>query len=193
MKLLAPLALLCLAAMLAAGCGSTPPTRYYELQATARGHGPSRPLTIVVEPVTIPPDVDRPQIVLGGPGDEVAIEDFHRWAAPLQDALALVVSRNLAALVGAEDVALSGELAGPPKYRVRISIRSFGSRLGDAAAVDARWSVRRDDGLLRSGHATIRVPVKAAGFDALASAHSAAAERLSADIADAILALELRS
>jgi uncharacterized protein len=184
------LALACLLAMLAGGCASTPETRYYELQATATRTGPTRALPIAVDSVAIPPDVDRPQFVLSATTDEVAIDDFHRWAAPLRDELALVVSRDLAALLGSDEVALPGEGGAAPRYRVQIEIRAFRSRIGDSAELDAGWYVRRDDGLLRTGHSTIRVPVKEPGFDALANAHSVAVERLSGEIAEAILALD---
>jgi len=176
--------------MLAGGCASTPEPRYYELQAMARRGTPAPPLAISVEPVTIPPDVDRPQFVLGGSNGEVAIDDGHRWAAPLQDAITLALSRNLAAGLASEEVALAGDGPPHPKYRVRVAIRAFRSRLGEDAALDADWSVRRDDGLVRSGHSSIRVPVDGPGFDALASAHGVALARLSGEIADTVLAMD---
>jgi hypothetical protein len=58
--------------------------------------------------------------------------------------------------------------------------------------MEATWVVRRaKDGMARTGRTSVREAVQDRSFEALAAAHSRAAGRLSADIADAIRALDL--
>jgi uncharacterized lipoprotein YmbA len=62
---------------------SPPPTRYYVLEALQAPQAISTQLSVLVEPVAVPAEVDRPQIVLATKANEAAIDDLHRWAAPL--------------------------------------------------------------------------------------------------------------
>jgi len=76
-------------------------------------------------------------------------------------------------------------------YRVDIEVQRFESAPGTAATLDAAWTVRRaKDGREERGHSRVREPVRNAGYEALAAAHSRALGRLSQDIADVIRRLE---
>ena len=95
-----------LVAAVAAGCASSPPTRFYTLSSTASADGaPPVHGGILVGPVTIPAAVDRPQFVVQVAPNQVEIEDFDRWAAPLDDSIGRVVAGDLAVLLGTPDVA----------------------------------------------------------------------------------------
>ena len=85
-------------ALLACACSTTQQPRYYTLEALRAADAvPATRLSVLVEPVTVPAEVDRPQIVRATQANEVAIEDLHRWAAPLQDNVAEVLAADLAA------------------------------------------------------------------------------------------------
>lgn len=72
--------------------------------------------------------------------------------------------------------------------RVKIEVQSFESYLGEAAILDAVWTVRcRDDGTAKTGRTRVSEPTEGEGYDALAAAHSRAVARLSQDIADALV------
>jgi uncharacterized lipoprotein YmbA len=72
---------------------------------------------------------------------------------------------------------------------VVIGVQRFESTPGEAALLDALWSVRRTkDGASQSGRTTLR-EASAGGYDALAAAHSRALAQLSLDLANAIRAL----
>jgi hypothetical protein len=188
MKLRFPCALAL--ALLACACASTPPPRYYVLEAIRAADVPATRLSVLVEPVTVPAEVDRPQIVRATQANEVAIEDLHRWAAPLQDNVAEVLAADLAAQLGTRDVATSQELRRAYGYRVSVAIRGFESRLGEDARLAANWSVRRADGAIRTGDSSVRETTRGGDFAALASAHSRAIARMAQDISEAIRALE---
>jgi uncharacterized protein len=136
----------------------------------------------------VPAAVDRPQIVVRLAPNQVAIDEFHRWASPLPDAIARVVAENLAAMLGTPHVTVfSRPTAAGARYRVQIDVLRFESAPGEAATLDAVWTVRSTkDGTTRSGRTTVREPVPDRGYATLAAAHSRALGRMSADLAGAI-------
>ncbi len=76
-------------------------------------------------------------------------------------------------------------------YRVAIEVQSFDSAPGSAATLNAVWIVRRTkDGKSVTGRTTVSEPTAAAGYEALAAAHSRALAQMSQAIADAIRALD---
>ncbi len=192
MRRIAAVAIVCGCTVLAAGCASSP-ARFYTLSATAATGGPAASkLSVAVGPVSVPAAVDRPQIVVTTGANQVALDDFNRWASPLQDNLARVIAENLVALLGTPTVTLFPQTLGADvDYRVQVEIRNFESAPGKSATLDAVWTVRRmKDGKARTGRTSVREKVENNGYDALAAAHSRAVEQLSADIANAVLALD---
>ena len=181
--------------ILAAGCASTPPSHFYTLAATAApvaGASPQTALSIAVGPVTLPALVDRPQIVISNGDNEVRLDEFNRWASPLQDNLARVVADNLAVSLATPQVRLFAQSAGnDAQYRVRIDVQRFVSTPGESVQIDALWSVRRmRDARTQDGRSTLSEAVQGKSYEALAAAHSRALERLSRDLATAVRSLE---
>jgi uncharacterized lipoprotein YmbA len=132
--------------------------------------------------------VDRPQIVVNAGANQVRLEEFNRWAAPLQSNIARVIADNLVLMLGTPRVTLSAQTLGADAdYRAAIDVQSFDSSPGEAAILDAVWTVRRTrDGKGETGRTTARETVQENGYAALAAAHSRALARLSRDIADGV-------
>jgi len=173
----------------AAGC-STAPARFYSLASTATPDGaPPTRVAVMVGPVTVPASVDQLEFVVQVAPNRVEVDEFNRWVAPLNDAVARAVAGDLVVLLGTPEVA-TAELANfTPDYKVTIDVQRFESIQGDAALVEAVWTVRKTaGGETRSGRTVAREPVQGQGFDALAAAHSRAIAKMSADIATAIRA-----
>jgi uncharacterized protein len=184
------MALIALVAAAVSGCGTTAPSRFYTLDATAVADGaaPVRD-TIMVGPVSVPAAVDRPQFVVQAAPNRVDIDEFNRWAAPLSDGIAQAVAGDLVKLLGTPNVATAPMANFDPAYRVTIDVQRFESVPGQAAQLEAVWTVHRTAGAeTRSGRTVAREPVQGDGFEALAAAHSRALARLSGDIAAAIRA-----
>jgi uncharacterized lipoprotein YmbA len=177
---------------LTVGCGTTPPSRFYTLSATTAPAATSSNLSVAVGPVSVPAVVDRPQIVVTTGPNQVGLDDFNRWASPLQNNISRVVADNLVALLGTPRVTLVPQtLSADADYRAAIEVQSFESAPGEAAKLDAVWTVRRmKDGKTETGRTTAREVVQEKGYDVLAAAHSRAVARLSQDIADAVRALD---
>jgi uncharacterized protein len=186
------LAPVCILAALLTGCGSSPPSRFYTLSAARGTATASSNISVIVGPVAVPAAVDRPQIVVDIGPNQVRLEEFNRWAAPLQNGIARVVADNLVQMLGTPRVTLSAQtLSADADYRAAIDVQNFQSTPEESAALDAVWTVRRSkDGKSETGRTTVREPAPEKGYDALAAAHSRALVRLSQDIADAVRALE---
>jgi uncharacterized protein len=174
-----------------AGCAS-PASRFYTLSAEATPAAPSSDLAVVVGPVAVPASVDRPEIVVTTGPNQVRLEEYDRWASPLQEEISRAVAENLVAMLGSPRVTQSSQpLGAGADYRAGIEVQKFDSVPGESATLDAVWTVRRTkDDKTRTGRTTVRETVAQQGHGALAAAHSRAIARLSRDIADAVRALD---
>lgn len=189
MKLLAQLLLI---AALAAGCASAP-SHFYTLNSTAKATGaPAEKCSVIIGPVFIPAAVDRPQFVITTSPNQVQVDEFDRWDAPLDEAIARVISSDLVVLLGTPRVASAPGLDLGPAYRVTIRVERFetirgGDKQNGEALVDAIWTVRSPAGqTVGSGRTTANEPTEGTGFDAFAAAHSRALAKVSNDIAAVI-------
>jgi len=174
-------------AVFAAGCASAP-SRFYTLTSTAKGDGTSAAnYAVAVGPVTVPAEVDRPQFTVQVAPNRVAVDEFNRWAGPLNENIARVVAGDLGVLLGTPRVA-TGSLANfSPEYRVSLDIQKFVSVPGKSAQIEAVWVVRKSaGGISLSGRTVADEMVAPDTFDALAAAHSRALAKVSSDIAAAI-------
>lgn len=142
-------------ALALAGCAS-PPSSFYTLtdaggtatsgSATTAANAPAAPYAIEVPPVTVPEQVDRPQIVVTRGGGRVDILEESRWASPLKNELTSTISRDLTQRLGAMDVYGLPRADGLTVYRVSTSVQRFESAPGEQAALTVVWSVRRVPG-----------------------------------------------
>lgn len=195
MRRVASIATLCGIAILAAGCSTTPPSHFYTLSQSSSLASIPTPatskLSVIVGPVSIPAIVDLPQIVVSTGPNQVTLDEYNRWASPLQNNISRVVAENLVVMLGTPRVSLFQQsLNASADYHVAIEVQSFESMPGDAAMLNAVWVVRRTkDGKAEIGRTTVREPVQEKGYDALAASHSRALGRMSEDIADAIRVL----
>ena len=139
----------------------------------------------------IPAAVDRAQMVVSAGPNQVRVDEFNRWVGPLQNGIARVVAENLVAMLGTPRVTVSSQTLTVLDYRVAIDVQRFDSALGEAATLDAFWTVvRAKDGKSQTGRTSLREPTTAPGYEALAGAHSRALARLSRDVAEAVRALD---
>jgi uncharacterized lipoprotein YmbA len=180
---------LALIALAATGCRSAT-SRFYTLESTATPDaGPLASYGIVVGPVSVPASVDRPEFVVQVAPNRIAVDEFNRWAAPLDDSIARTVAGDLAALLGTPRVATAPLANFDPAFRVTINVQRFDSVPGQEVLLEAVWVVRKaKGGATRSGRTVAREAVADKSFDALAAAHSRALATVSGDIAAAIRA-----
>ena len=183
----------CLIGMALLSACATPPAHFYTLNTIAEAPaGRASPVTVAVGPVSIPEGVNRPEIVVQVGPNQVALDEFNQWAAPLQSDIQRVLMENLARLLGTSGVFRYPQ--GPitaPDFRVQIEVLRFESAPGDAAFLDVIWTVRgKSEKNVQTGRTTVREPLRDTNYAALVAAHSRALGTLSRDLAEAILELD---
>src|SRR5690349_10704689 len=116
------------ALLLLAACRSEP-IQFHTL-TPAQPSGASGGADIQIESITVPPQVDRPQIVIRQGNAGLAILETQWWGASLVDEL-----RS----------ALADQLSNSPvqgKYSVRVDVQRFDSVPGQYALMDVKWRLR---------------------------------------------------
>ena len=148
-------------------------------------------VSVAVGPVSIPSIVDLPQFVVSTGPNQVRIDEYNRWASPLQDNLSRAIAENLVAILGTPRVVRFPQtLATEPDYRVAVEVRTFESMPGKSTALDAVWTVRRaKDGRTHTGRTSARETVAEGGYDALVPAERLRVGLMVADSARANLSL----
>jgi uncharacterized protein len=175
--------------LLAGGCGSSPPLHYYTLAADRSAEKAETPnssagvYAVAVGPVTVPSAVDRPQFVIQVAPNRVVLLDDQRWAEPLNSAIPRAIASDLARLLGVPTMMFPQESMTDVKYRVAIEIRNFVSVPGEAATVEASWTVFGPNDAVKRGQLLAREPVKEGGYEALAAAHARALMSVSREVA----------
>ena len=177
-------------------CASAP-LHYYTLvpPATSDTASPSpvaASLPFELLPVSIPAQVDQPQLVVRDGSQGVALLNGERWIAPLGDELRSALSTDLARQLRSQDVsALPSN--DKPLLRIKLDVRRFDSLPGSYALIDGTWSVRVMHGANGQGgtlSCTSRISeTVGAGYDALVQGHQRAIGRLAAQIAAAAQSL----
>jgi uncharacterized lipoprotein YmbA len=151
--------------LLFAACGSSPPARFYSLQALDLAYQPDAKEAVVmyVGPLRLPEYLARPQIVTRGDGSEMLIDDYHRWAEPLEDAIPRIVAVNVDNLVeGVIVVAFPSSNVLESDYRLQGSIVRFDADATGRAVLIAQWGISKPDG-------DFLVPPRKSRYEALAS------------------------
>ena len=192
MHRLTAVALVCLVLAMVTACASAP-SQFYTLNSTTALTATVSAvslLSVAVGPVAVPAAVDRPQIVLSVGANQLRLDEFNRWAAPLADNITEVLIINLMQELGTARVrAYAQTVLANPDFQVIVEVQRFHSVLGDAAEIDALWTVRpAAGGASKTGRSQVREPTSGAGFEPLVAAHSRALARVSGDIAAAIRA-----
>jgi uncharacterized lipoprotein YmbA len=121
-------------ASLLGSCASTSP-RFYTLVPES-GHHPSTALEagyrLEVDPVRIPAQVDRLELVTRLPDGGIAIADGDQWIAPVADELQNALSVELRHR-------LAGDAMGSDSLSVRLNVERFESSPDRYALIEASW------------------------------------------------------
>jgi uncharacterized lipoprotein YmbA len=139
------LSLIAVALLAVAGCGTTPPSTFYQLEETASTQlsGLERGIAVGVGPVNLATYLDRPQIVIRGAGHKLELSEFNRWAEPLTDSISRVIIVNLSNMLESTRVYKipRRNKAIPLEFRIEIDIARFDGMLGGNALLVARWTL----------------------------------------------------
>ena len=156
---------------------------YPEMQALAASE-----TSILLDPVTLPELVNRPQLVVHTDDHQVKIIESSRWAQTLKDEVGAVLAANLARDLGTLRVFLHAhEMSDEPQIRVAVNVLRFESRPGVVATIEALWTIRYNGSSAAvTGRSMVRETVQDDGYPSLLAAHGRALARISQAIAERI-------
>jgi uncharacterized lipoprotein YmbA len=84
------------ALLLLGGCASSPSTNFYTLSDTAtETTAPAGVGHVIITGVTIPGEIDRPEIVRRVGPNQLSVAESDRWAAPLDDTIRRVLTDDI--------------------------------------------------------------------------------------------------
>lgn len=181
------------------GCGVSPPTRFYILNAVApaaTSASATAPATLAasqiavrVEPPSIAPEIDRPELVTRSAPNRVHVAGSQRWAAPLPGQIRRVVSDDLEARLPSGLVADPEEAAtSAPRRLLAITIEEFYGDGNCAVSLRAGWSLASPHAAALHGREEVQIPASAPCADDLPAAMSRALAVLADRLAQVITA-----
>jgi uncharacterized protein len=178
--------------LLLAGCGSSPPSKFYVLTADpvpqrAWEGSPKTvaPNTIALGRVSLPGALDRPQIARRKGGNEIVFSDEERWAGPLDDMVRRVLADDLAARLPAGVSLIESSAKPPPGVTIAVEVSRFDADEAGNVTLTARWEALGPTGrpLGPPRESTIAEPGSGRDAPAVATTMSRAVAALSARIA----------
>jgi len=182
-----------LASCTLAACGSTPPTHYYALSeivpASATAQTDSAAVPVRLEPVNIPAELDRLELVIHSAANRVQIAEMDRWAAPLDEQIRRTLSDDLAARLPAKLVADPNEPSTQDaRRRLSVSFAHFDGDTNCAVTLNVSWTLAQAKTATQSGMERLQVPAGGACPAGLAPAMSQALGMLADRLAPIIAA-----
>ncbi len=172
------------------GCASSPPARFYTLEARAVVEPAlgKADYGVVVGPVSIPDLVDRPQMVLRVDASRVTIAEQARWAEPLKIAIARAVAGNLGKILDGARVATYPQASGSSAdFQIFIDVQTFDAALGSGSTIELIWTVKSGKSKAeKAGRSMIRESANGSDHAALVAAHAKALAVISREIAAAV-------
>ncbi|HYU11022.1 MAG TPA: PqiC family protein [Stellaceae bacterium] len=171
-----------------AGCGSSPPSKFYVLTADPvpqRAGGSAAGNTVALGRVTLPGALDRPQIARRHAGNEIVFSEEERWAGPLDDMMRHVLADDLAARLPAGVMLVESGAKQPPGVTIALDVSRFDADEAGSVTLVAHWQALGRNGapLGAPRESTIVEPGSGKDAAAVAATMSRAVAALAARIA----------
>jgi uncharacterized lipoprotein YmbA len=174
------------------GCGSSPPVRYYDVDALETGYVAEREpsLRVGVGPLRTPEYLRRSQIVTRDADSRIIVDDFHRWIEPLGDRVHQVVAANLDTLLErAVVVAFPYTHIADLDYQLVGRISRFDADADGTAVLEVQWGViaSRDAFVIQPKRVRYEAGAAQPGdVQSLARAMSEVLQQFSRDVAESL-------
>ncbi|MFO8240190.1 MAG: PqiC family protein [Dissulfuribacterales bacterium] len=190
-------------AMVVWGCAGTPATRFFVLSSITatekvKDLEDERCLAIGIGPVRIPEYLNRPEIVTGVTSNEVRMDEFAKWAEPLEDNIQRALAENLLSLLCIRAIDIfphRGHIS--LDCWIDVQVIDMNGIPGETALLDISWSIydgtdERKSPLLTKRSSYIE-PAKGEEPGPFVLAQSRNLASFSREIADAVLALSCQN
>jgi uncharacterized lipoprotein YmbA len=174
----------------------SPAPRFYTLQPIKEAQGSAltaaaylKDMVIGIGPVTLPEYFNRPQIVTRNKDNTIEFAQFHRWAEPLDEAIARVIAKNFSPLLPATNVEIyPWNSVIPVRYQVVIEVIELDCRLDSDVTLLIQWSIldAQEKKVLLTRRSEYRKPVGTGDYPGVVQAMSVIYDALSREIAQAL-------
>lgn len=137
--------------LLLTACGTTAPTRFYLLNPVVdAGHtypaAGENGVSIALASVELPEHLNRPQIVTRQNGHQVGVDEFNRWAEPLDVGFTTILAENLSLLLGTDRIVVTNRFKSSDfDYQLSVNVLRFDGWPGKEATLICRWELGRGD------------------------------------------------
>ena len=133
-------------ALLLSACGSSPPVRYFSLSSTVddRGQHPDATVVLGLGPMRMAQYLNRSQIVTRGEGAQLNVDEFSRWAEPLEVAFHRVVATdvdNMMMGVTVLSFPLQSAVQAQVDYRVLGDVSRFDADQAGLVVLETQWGI----------------------------------------------------
>ena len=174
------------------GCASTQPAQYYMLTGIEDIRENTSPTIstsgarIGLGPINFPEYLERSAIILRSPGAEIIINDYHRWAEPLDKNFLRVLSGNLQTLLNNTSIVMfPWNNSKDIDYQVVIQVARFDADLSNTVQLAAHWTIQRksDGKILHEQKSIITQTAESKDFPVIVETQSKVTGILSHEIA----------
>ena len=185
--------LLMLGAIVAAGCGSSPPTHFFTLRPVASvGQSTSASaVPVQVDAFNIPAVLDRTEMVRQNGPDSLSINDQDHWGAPFGEMARNVLAQDLLTRMPAGTVILPNAPAPAAAAHLVVSVARFGEDADGSVRLDGSWALLGNNSKSPLLRRDVKLARKAVPGDAAsqAAAMSDLLGRLADDVSNGVSSL----
>jgi uncharacterized protein len=161
--------------MLVVTACASPVEHFYLLETSAAesASAVAKGSTVLVGPVVIPAEIDRPQIVVRARPHEVTFNEQERWAVSLKEALTRMIAQDLSRHAkNTRFVPIVSGVYATPKAHLAIDVARFEMSYEAGATVALHWVYRSNakNVLPLEGDVVARSPIENRGIEGLLDA-----------------------
>ncbi|MGG1946397.1 PqiC family protein [Trinickia sp. NRRL B-1857] len=179
------IAAICAAAL--AACGSSPPTRYFSLDAVA----PAAPVAASSMPpvqlgaVRVPAALDRPEIVAQDARYQLAIRENDHWGAPLAPMIRHTLAQDLLTRLPPGSFVLPGAPAPPGARGIVVTVLDLRANANGRMTFEGSWTLTAGEpaAAVMTQEVSLSEPMPSAASPEIADALSRVLGRLADRIA----------
>ncbi len=179
-------------------CGTTKPSKYYLLSSIEDTIPSSKTSSdgisiIGVGPIKFPKYLSRSQITRFSSDNEIIVEEFNRWAEPLEQNFARVLRSNLTRLIPSSyAINYPWKRSLNVKYQVMLDIHQFETTSDGKVILNAHWVVfntSKNNKIISIRKFNYSTKVKHINNAKAVTLQSIAVEKLSREIAEKLQSL----
>lgn len=179
---------------LVTACGSSPPTRYYQLEerVSQTDSLSSSTLSVRVGPVYIARYLQQPNIVTRQDDYQVSVAEFDRWVEPLEQSIGRILTTNLSDTLNSNwvhEFGVGNDAIELFDYQVLITITRFDVDANNIATLKTQWNLvtPRPSVTLLAKRTVLTRQVSSSSYSSQAAALSDLISELAKEIAGDIL------